>query len=164
MSTDSSRPDRSCRMTISRQRDGGCNGRPICSKRVVRAFLRSAMYGAETSSASPPPSARDQLPSLLFIKCFTSKKGRNTGPGLRPHRCDDDCQTDETPGVRRVSGCPDVTFAGALTSRSSQLSRATITDEKKGQGPFHVGQAQPVPAATSAGIPLIGEERCVSNG
>src|SRR2546425_10282373 len=102
MDTDSSRPDQSCRRTISRQRGGGFNGRPICSKRVVRAFLRSATYGAATSSASPPPSARDQRPSPLFIKCFTSKKDVNAGPGLRPHRCDYDDQTAETPGVRRV--------------------------------------------------------------
>src|SRR3989441_5783553 len=44
------------------------------SKRVVRAFLRSATYGAATSSASPPPSARDQLPSLCSSSASRVKR------------------------------------------------------------------------------------------
>src|SRR5260370_12943016 len=72
MTKDSSRPVRNCRRTMWRQGGGRGHGRLIFSKRVDLASLQSAMCEAATSSASPPPSARDQLPSPLSTRCFTS--------------------------------------------------------------------------------------------
>ena len=59
------------------------SGRPIFSKRVDPASLRSAMCGAAMSSASPLRSARDRLPSHLFTRYSVNRQAGRRG-GIVP--------------------------------------------------------------------------------
>ena len=84
--------------------DGRWRGRRICWKRIAPASSRSATCAAATSSASHPRSAKDRLPSPLFIRCFASSEGMSRASGIQSRTEHGSMSAEIKSSIDRVTG------------------------------------------------------------
>src|SRR6266849_3671438 len=94
------------------------------------------MCEAATSSASPPPSARDQLPSPLSIRCFTSKG----------------CLCQDVPSAQGHRSLAEECMRNQFekTAAACALAILGLSSATSGQAPAPAAQAAPTAPVSSA--------------